>query len=102
MGIPIALRLMGIEATLESPLAEAVRRAGSQSAFARMCGLSQTRVHELLRDGMLLPGKYVLRAESGTGVSRHDLNPEIYPRESGDDAPVPAERQGFGDMAPAR
>ena len=81
---------MGIEAHLESPLAEAVRRAGGQSAFARVVGLSQGYIHTLLRKELPLPAdnEVVLKAEAATGVSKHDLRPDIYPR---DPAPAPVE-----------
>ena len=29
-----------------------------------------------------MPAEYVLRTEAATGVSRHDLRPDIYPREA--------------------
>lgn len=84
---------MGIEASIDSPLAEAVRRAGSQSAFARIIGCSQGYVHELLRNQKPLPTgpvstelNWVLKAEKQTGVSRHLLRPDLYPDET-----IPAE-----------
>lgn len=72
---------MGIEATLDTPLAEAVRRAGSQSKFARSVGLSQGYVYQLLRQGKQLPAEIVLKAEQATGVSKHQLRPDLYPLE---------------------
>lgn len=72
---------MGIEADIDSPLAEAVRRAGSQSAFARQIGRSQTYVHQLLRDDRPLGAELVLKAEAATGVSRFELRPDIYQRD---------------------
>jgi hypothetical protein len=89
---------MGIEATLQSPLAEAVRRAGGQAPFARKVGLSQGYVHELLREGKPLPTgpvvpagelNWVLKAERETNVSRHDLRPDLYPRDSAPDQRTP-------------
>jgi DNA-binding transcriptional regulator YdaS (Cro superfamily) len=73
---------MGIEATIDSPLARAVREVGSQSAFGRLVGKSQASVHELLRDGKQLWAEAVLTVEAATGVSRHDLRPDLYPREA--------------------
>lgn len=72
---------MGIESRLDTPLAHAVRKVGSQSAFGRLVGKSQTSVHELLRDGKPLWAESVLIVERETGISRHDLRPDIYPRE---------------------
>lgn len=68
-------------------LQEAERRAGSQSALGRMCKRSQPTVWGWLNEIKQLPAEYVLPVEAGTGVSRHDLRPDIYPREA---APVEA------------
>lgn len=78
---------MGIESTIDTPLARAVRKVGSQSAFARLIGKSQASVHERLRDNKPLWDTAVLKVEAETGVSRHDLRPDLYPREA---APAPA------------
>ncbi|SEM73042.1 Putative antitoxin of toxin-antitoxin system, YdaS/YdaT [Sphingomonas gellani] len=73
---------MALEDHLESPLARAVRvTVGRQSGFARLIGRSQPYVHKLLQDGKRLPGEYVLTVEAATGVSKHDLRPDLYPRE---------------------
>lgn len=76
---------MGIESTLDTPLAEAVRRTGSQSAFARLVGKNQSSVYDLLKDNRPLWPESVLIVEESTGVSRHDLRPDIYPRESAEE-----------------
>lgn len=69
---------MGIESRLETPLAEAVRKVGSQSAFARLVSKSQPSVYQLLQqDGLLWPGS-VLTVEAATGISRHRLRPDVY------------------------
>lgn len=90
---------MGIESDLTTPLAQAVRAVGSQSAFGRLVGKSQASVHELLRDGKPLWAESVLKVEAETGVSRHDLRPDLYPRES---APPPPPARDLGDLEPAR
>ena len=77
---------MALEHDSESALAAAVRAAGSQSAFARVLStpdnlVRQSTVREWLLTHQRLPAEYVLRAEAATGVSRHDLRPDIYPRE---------------------
>ena len=56
---------------------------GSQSAFARLCGVSQTAVWKWLQSGKRLPAEHVLRVEANTGVSRHLLRPDIYPPAEG-------------------
>ena len=65
----------------------AVTRAGSQSAMARLCDVSQTAVWKWLNESKQLPAEYVLRVELATGVTRHDLRPDIYPRGLQDDVP---------------
>ncbi len=68
----------------ESPhdaLKGVVERIGSQSATGRMLGVSQAAVWEWLKKGKALPAEHVLTAERETGVSRHDLRPDLYPRE---------------------
>lgn len=61
--------------------AAAVEAAGGQSAFERLTGMSQQRISYRLGKGMSVPSEFVLKAEAGTGVSRHDLRPDIYPPE---------------------
>lgn len=86
-------------------LREAVQIAGSQSAFARLLGVSQASVWAWLNDckplptGPVVPAgelNWVLKAEHETGVSRHDLRPDLYPR----DLAAPAIAQ-VRDAAPA-
>lgn len=77
---------MGIERTLDTALAAAVREAGSQSAFARMIGRSQPLVHDWLKRGTSLPPEHVLVVERETGISRHDLRPDVYGPAPGADA----------------
>lgn len=60
-------------------LESAVTRAGSQSAFARLCCVSQPAVWKWLQSGKRLPAEHVLTVERETGVSRHRLRPDIYP-----------------------
>lgn len=94
---------MGIEGSLESPLARAVRTVGSQSAYGRLVGRSQTWVYENLRDGKPVQAEHVLTVERETGISRHDLRPDLYPRDSVEPVhPAPPAREGVGNMAPAR
>lgn len=75
---------MGIESRVNTPLAEAVRKVGSQSAFGRLVGKSQTSVFEALRDDRPLWPESVLKVEEVTGISRHRLRPDVY-------GPEPAE-----------
>lgn len=79
---------MAVEHHSDSALAKAVRWMGSQSAFARLIGRAQQTVNDWLRDGRPLPAEYVLTVEAATGISRHELRPDLYPVE---DAPAQAE-----------
>lgn len=73
---------------------EAVRLAKGQSAFARAVGCSQGNIWQLLKKRSPLPGRFVIKAEAATGVSRHRLRPDLYPLSD-----VPAERT-VGNGAP--
>lgn len=70
---------MRIRSTPFEALKLAVENVGSQSAFARLCGVSQTAVWKWLQSGKRLPAEHVLPVEAATGVSRHVLRPDIYP-----------------------
>lgn len=81
---------MALEHDLDTPLALAVRRAGSQSAFGRIIGKRQSVVRYWLEKGVYLPGDYVLAAERATGVSRYELNPTVYGPAPGPTAAMPS------------
>ena len=50
--------------------------------MARLCGVKQPSVFNWLNRAVpVLPAEYVLTVEAATGVSRHDLRPDIYPIE---------------------
>ena len=53
----------------------------SQQAMATELGVTQPTVWRWLNQSKQVPAEYVLRVEAATGVSRHDLRPDIYPRE---------------------
>jgi DNA-binding transcriptional regulator YdaS (Cro superfamily) len=61
-------------------IAKAVKEAGGQQALAQLCGVRYQAVQKWLRTGRV-PAKRVLQIERVTGVSRHDLCPDLYPRE---------------------
>ncbi|WP_031298009.1 transcriptional regulator [Sphingobium lactosutens] len=66
-------------------LQQAVETAGSQSALARLLKVSQHAVWHWLNKGDAekpLPAEHVLKVEEATGISRHDLRPDLYPREA--------------------
>ena len=70
---------MALEHLLHTPLAEAVRIVGSQSAFARLINRSQAAVWQWLKEGRSLPAEHVLTVEAATGVDKSRLRPDIYP-----------------------
>jgi DNA-binding transcriptional regulator YdaS (Cro superfamily) len=65
----------------DQALEQAVTIAGSQTRIARICGVTQASVWKWLRRKKRLPAEHVLRVEAATGVSRHALRPDIYPKE---------------------
>jgi len=56
-------------------------RAGSDSALARDLGETQPKVWRWINQAKQMPAEHVLTAERLYGVSRHDLRPDIYPRD---------------------
>ena len=73
---------MALEHESTSGLALAVRTAGSQTAFGELIGRRQSTVHDWLRVGKELPAELVFEVEAKLGISRHDLRPDLYPREN--------------------
>lgn len=56
--------------------------AGGQQQLADICGVVQSAVWKWINIiGQVPKGEYVIRIEAATGISRHDLRPDIYPRE---------------------
>lgn len=60
----------------------ALAKAGSQSRLAEVCGVSQPTVWGWINKGAgRVPAEYVLAIEAQLDVSRHDVRPDLYPRE---------------------
>lgn len=78
---------MALQDDLDSPLAKAVRTAGSQVAFGALIGKRQSTVQEWLARNRDLPAEYVLRIEAALGIPRYELRPDIYPPEEHVPAP---------------
>lgn len=67
-----------------SALAKAIEIAGGQKPLASLIGTSQSQVwYWLERSKKGVPAEFVLQIERATGVSRHDLRPDIYGPASG-------------------
>lgn len=63
-------------------LKEAVFRIGSQSATARLLGVTQAAVWGWLNKGTALPGEHVLAVEAATGIAKELLRPDLYRAEA--------------------
>ncbi len=61
----------------KSALERAVENVGGQAKFARLLGVTAQAVSQWDE----VPPLRVLAVESVSGVSRHDLRPDLYPRE---------------------
>lgn len=57
------------------------KHGGTQTAFADAIGASQQLVSYWLLHRRELPAEYVLATERAVGISRHELRPDLYPRE---------------------
>ena len=90
---------MALEHESDSAIARAVRAAGSQSSLARRVGRNQSTIATWLKNGRMSADAALIRAvEAATGVSRHELRPDIYSPEP----TLPAPRRDLGAMEPAR
>jgi DNA-binding transcriptional regulator YdaS (Cro superfamily) len=67
--------------TEHAALERAILKAGGQCALGRICKRKQPTVWAWLHERKRVPAEHVLKIESATGVSRHDLRPDLYPRE---------------------
>ena len=56
---------------------KAADKVGSASELARRLGIS----HPALFRWKQVPAERVLKMEQVTGISRHDIRPDIYPRD---------------------
>ncbi len=62
-------------------LEQLVEAAGSQGALGTALGVTQQAVWKWVQSSKRLPAEHVLNAERLYGISRHDLRPDIYPRD---------------------
>ena len=60
-------------------LLRAITICGSQGALARICTCTAPNIWQLVKRKRRLPAEYVLAVEAKTGISRHELRPDIYP-----------------------
>lgn len=65
-------------------LEKACKEAGGQKPLADRIRTTQSQVwYWLRRSKNGVPAEFVLPIERETGVSRHDLRPDLYPRDRG-------------------
>jgi DNA-binding transcriptional regulator YdaS (Cro superfamily) len=62
-----------------NPLALLTKKIGSQRALAALIGVTPQAITKWHKQ---IPAERVLQVERLTGVSRHDLRSDLYPRES--------------------
>jgi DNA-binding transcriptional regulator YdaS (Cro superfamily) len=63
-------------------LRRACRIAGGQKPLADKIGTTQSQVwYWLERSKKGVPAEFVLTIERATGVSRHELRPDLYPKQ---------------------
>lgn len=65
---------------MDGALERAIAAAGGTQALANKCGVKYQAVQKWARFKRI-PAERVLQIERLTGVSRHDLRPDLYPRE---------------------
>lgn len=63
---------------------QAIEAVGGTRELARLCGVTYQAVQKWT---VRVPAERVLQIESVTGVSRHDLRPDLYPLEPRTPAP---------------
>lgn len=61
-------------------LVMAIREAGGLKAISEPCGVSEQAVCQWDK----VPPKHVLTVERVSGISRHQLRPDLYPLEDGE------------------
>ena len=75
---------------------------GSQAAIARAIGVTPPYIWQIANGMRKIPADHVIAIESATDhkVSRHDLRPDIYPREAWCRCPAcERERNDKGEVA---
>jgi DNA-binding transcriptional regulator YdaS (Cro superfamily) len=63
-----------------TPLERAILAAGSGKALAELLGVTPMAVSYWKARGV--PARQALPIEKATGISRHELRPDLYPTES--------------------
>lgn len=61
----------------QTPIEKAIKESGGGAALALALNLTRQAVYQW----KTVPPQHVLEVERISGVSRHDLRPDLYPRE---------------------
>lgn len=61
-----------------NPVQQAIEAAGSQSALAKAVNAAPQFVSQWVTGRRPVPPKFALAIEAVTGVSRHDLRPDVF------------------------
>ncbi|WP_338445930.1 YdaS family helix-turn-helix protein [Pelagerythrobacter marensis] len=75
---------------------------GGQTAMGKLCGKTQGAVSKRLAAKREIWAENVRDVEAATGISRHDLRPDLYPREDSPAQPpagVPSSPAGGSSSA---
>jgi DNA-binding transcriptional regulator YdaS (Cro superfamily) len=62
------------------PLEDAINKIGTQTKLAKLIGVRQSNISNWLYRDKKIPAEHVLAIEKVTGISRHVLRPDIYPK----------------------
>ena len=62
-------------------LSKAIEKAGSQVALAALLNIRQSHISNWMHRQKRIPAERVIDIEKATGVSRHELRPDLYPIE---------------------
>jgi DNA-binding transcriptional regulator YdaS (Cro superfamily) len=61
----------------KTPIERAAAAVGSKSELARLIGVAYQSIQQWSR----IPAERVLKIEKVTGIPRHELRPDLYPKE---------------------
>lgn len=88
------------ESTYLVALEAAIGRAGTQTKFARLIGVTQQAVSRWVAKRRPIPSEFVLRAEEATGIPRWQLRPDLYPPSEYSDSPGSRPDDAPADVPP--
>lgn len=64
-----------------TPIERAVQTAGGAQALAEKFSIKRQAIEKWIKHARV-PAERVLALEAATGVSRHELRPDLYPQET--------------------